>query len=188
MSITPIISQQIQQLTVLLHPKYINSFMFVNETIIEQEAAQLDAATDNYEAAIAQLTAEQPQVLAYLFSDAFKMLTKEERAYFLYLGLVIWKAIWVEHKDIPALDEDTIGRYEERNWEIMDKSSNKKFRERLDVFFEKTPQEDLLAFIEDSLVSDADDQEDFLTTPGREMIFVGLKTIVDVLLPTNNKK
>lgn len=155
--------------------------MFINETIIEQEAANLEASPEKYQAAIAELTEEQPYIMGYLFSDSFKYLTEEEQGYLLYLTLVIWKSVSELDEDLAVASEELIGQFEEQNWEAMEASSNKKFRERLDVFFQDTPQEDLLAFIEDSLESDKEDGEEFLTKPGREIIFVGLKTVVDVL-------
>ena len=50
------------------------------------------------------------------------------------------------------------------------------------MFFENTQQEDLLAFIEDSLTPGEDDDEEFpVTEEGAEAMFVMLKTVVDVL-------
>lgn len=68
---------------------------------------------------------------------------------------------------------------EEKNWELLEAgTSAQSFRERLDVFFEKTSQEDLLAFVEDAL----SDSEDGLTTKeGREVVFVFLKSVIDCL-------
>ena len=156
--------------------------MLITEQTIEQEANKLDASTENYELAIAELTRDQPYILAYFFSDAFRMLTPEEQSYMLYLGLVVWKSIQTQGTTTSQITEDQIGQAEEKVWEIMELTSNKKFRERLDPFFDNTEEEDLLAFIEDSLVTDAEDKDDFLTKAGREMIFVGLKTVMNCLI------
>lgn len=155
--------------------------MFISEKTIEQQAQQLDSADTNYEQAIAALEAAQPHILAYLFSESFQYLTEEERAYLLYLTIVIYQSIQTQ-QEVVLITEEVLGQHEEANWERMEASSSKPFRQRLDSFFENTTQEDLLAFMEDSLVADAEDQEDFLTNPGREIIFVGLKTIMDSLL------
>ena len=48
----------------------------------------------------------------------------------------------------------------------------------MDVFFENYQQEDLLAFVEDSLI---DDEDEIVTKVGREPMFVALKSIIDCL-------
>ena len=58
----------------------------------------------------------------------------------------------------------------------------KKFRERLDVFFQDYFQEDLLAFVEDSL---SEEEEEMVTKIGREPMFVALKTIIDCWCDSN---
>jgi len=60
----------------------------------------------------------------------------------------------------------------------MEANVGKKFRERLDEFFEETKQEDLLAFIEDALL---DDEESPVSKEGREPMFVTLKAVIDTI-------
>ncbi len=154
---------------------------FISEQTIDQEASKLDASQQLYDDTLEQIKEQQPHVALYLMSESFELLTPKEQDYLLYLALVIWRAISQKEANSQAITEEQIGQHDEKNWELMEQSSNKKFRERLDVFFKDTPQEDLLAYIEDSLTIDSEDQEDFLTKAGREIIFVGLKTLVDVL-------
>ncbi|NJL73773.1 MAG: hypothetical protein HC892_00790 [Saprospiraceae bacterium] len=79
--------------------------------------------------------------------------------------------------ELPELTEENLGEAEELNWELIENTNTRDFRKQLDVFFEHYPQEDLLAFVEDSLV---DDDEFNVTAEGREIILVGLKTLIDV--------
>ncbi len=72
----------------------------------------------------------------------------------------------------------TIETAEDKNWEMLKDASGKHFRERLDVFFDAYPQEDLLAFAEDALVHD---EEEMVSSEGREYVFIALKTIIDCL-------
>jgi len=76
------------------------------------------------------------------------------------------------------ITEEALSIAEETNWGKMQEVSAKKFRERLDVFFSSTSQEDLLAFIEDALL---DEEEGILSKEGREPIFIILKSIIDAL-------
>ena len=54
----------------------------------------------------------------------------------------------------------------------------KRFRDRMDIFFENYSQEDLLAFVEDNLV---EDEDSLVTKEGREPMFVALKSVIDIL-------
>ncbi len=153
---------------------------FISEKIIDQVSERLEQTEGSYENLVEEMNEAQPALVAYLFSEAFSLLTEEEQNYMLYLAIIIWQSVQDVHPTIKEIDEETIVEKDEANWETMNQSNAKKFRDRLNAFFEKTPQEDLLAFAEDSLAN-TEDEDEFLTEPGREMIFVGLKTVVDVL-------
>jgi hypothetical protein len=107
------------------------------------------------------------------------LLTEDEKGYLQYLCLIAWRSITNVNGDIPEISEEQIGVAEEQNYELMEASTGKKFRDRLNVFFENTPQEDLLAFAEDAVLEDEDDPEALVTKEGREMVFVAVKTLVD---------
>ncbi len=158
------------------------SFPFVSEQIIEQQLAQFQQEEVEYDAFIKELEERQPYLLAYLLSDSFTLLTQQEKDYLLYIVLVIWKSAVAKNEGtIAIVSEEQIGTCEENNWDKLDNAKAKRFRDKLDVFFQNTPQEDLLAFVEDSLADDDDSDEDFLTKVGRELIFIGAKTTIDVL-------
>ncbi len=151
---------------------------FVSEQVIDSIAEQLDGSTNIYEAAIEELREEQPAILAYLFNEELKVLTQKEKEYLLYLILVIWKSIGVVAEEpIGKVSPDAFTQREEENWNIIDSQKKKHFRDKLDVFFEGYPQEDLLAFVEDALVEEEED--DMVTKEGREALFVILKTVLD---------
>ena len=167
--------------------------MFVSETIIDKVVEQLETA--DFEMEIERFGKNQPALLGYVFSEDFELLTREEREYLLYLLIVIWKSVEKVKKDNPVTVENTsrknsidtpsvmsnaLSEAEERNWELLDEVKETRFRERMNVFFDDSDQEDLLAFIEDALMED--DDESVVTKEGREPMFVALKTVVDVLM------
>ena len=84
-------------------------------------------------------------------------------------------------KASTSVSEQEIGEAEENNYEILEASTAKKFRDRLDLFFENTSQEDLLAFAEEAVLESEEDPDSLVSKEGREPIFIALKTIVDVL-------
>jgi hypothetical protein len=152
---------------------------FVSETVIDQHIDRLETTSGAYEAALAEMEKEQPVLLAYFFSENFDLFTHDERDYLQYLALVIWSAAREVCGSKPPVNEEQISEAEDINWEKLEAVGSHIFRERVGVFFENYPQEDLLAFVEDALL---DDEEDPLVTKeGREALFVTLKSVVDLL-------
>ncbi len=152
----------------------------IPEKIIEAAAESLGSQNEaGYEKYILEFKKKQPIVLGYLFSDNLKLLTDEERNLLLYIVMVIRKSyLKVNDGQEPrAINVDDISEAEEKNWSKIEDISNSDFRTKLDLFFENTPQEDLLAFIEDWL---SDDEEEIVTKAAREYIFITAKTIVDL--------
>jgi hypothetical protein len=156
---------------------------FVSETIIDSIIDLLDTLNDELsERHMEQFAEEQPVLMAYLFNeDNFHLLTEDEKGYLQYLALIVWMANSKVNGPVEAVSEDMIGEAEERNYEILEASTAKKFRDRLNVFFENSPQEDLLAFAEEAVLEDEDNPEALVTKEGREPIFVAVKTVIDVL-------
>ena len=151
---------------------------FISEQIIDGITEALDHQENSYDVAIADMQAKQPILFSYLISESFKLLTKEESDYLLYLALVIWKAVDITVGEQPLLDSAKIEEIEEQNWMLFNEAKARRFNEKLDAFFDQYPQEDLLAFVEDALI---DDEDSFVTKEGRDLIFIGLRTVIDTL-------
>lgn len=153
---------------------------FVSEKVIDAIGDALDKE-DAYEKAIEEMANEQPAIVALALSEDFQVFSEEERDFFLYLALIMWKAACKVGKPAIATPED-IEAAEERNWAILEQSSGTTFHDRLDPFFDNPLQEDLLAFIEDAVSEDEDGEEGIVTKEGREAMFVSLKSVMDVLV------
>lgn len=153
---------------------------FIPEAWIDEAAASLSTSTEAFEAAIEELREQHPVLLSYCFTENFEAFTEAEQQYFLYLLLVIWKAVSRSEEQPPEVAEQDISLIEDYNWSKLQGSKGKTFRARLDVFFEAYPQEDLLAFAEDALTQD-DEAAEIVSREGQEALFVSLKTIIDVL-------
>lgn len=152
---------------------------FIDETTIDHIAVKLGTSDKDRVAAVDALEAEQPVLLAYLFSENFGAFLEREREYILFLVLVIIQSIKVKHPgQILPINEALLSETEEENWTKIQTVKAQRFRERMDVFFKDTNQEDLLAFIEDALI---DEEDGLLSKEGREPIFIVLKSIVDAL-------
>lgn len=134
-----------------------------------------------YEEALLDLQQEQGPAMAYLMSEQFELLSEAEREYMLWLALVVWQSVTKAGEPRMA-DVAQVEAADEANWETLNAIKAKSFREKLDPFFEQTEQEDLLAFLEDSLTDDGEEGGDAIPVQpeSREYVFAAVKTLVDV--------
>ena len=72
---------------------------------------------------------------------------------------------------------------EEANWELLHEQPKGTFRDKITPFFENNEQEDLLAFVEDTLEQEEDSP---VTTVGRDVIFISSKTVIDSIFIFQN--
>ncbi len=155
----------------------------IDSNVIDAVIEELENLSDEqYEQRMEDFASAQPVLMAYLFNEEnFHLLTDEEKGFLQYLALIAWTAVVKTVGDVEAVSEEAIGEAEEKNYAVLEQSTAKKFRDRLDPFFDNYPQEDLLAFAEEAVLEDEDDPEALVSKEGREPIFVAMKTIIDVL-------
>ena len=75
---------------------------------------------------------------------------------------------------------------DEINWGQRDKSTS--FEKSKDILFEDYEEEDLLAFIEDLITNDENEDEnedEEISDVGKEIIFLNAKSYIDTLTDTN---
>jgi hypothetical protein len=159
----------------------------IQEATIDEVLDRLSPTeAEGYQSVLEQNQNRQPGIFSYLTAESFDILTDDEKAFMIYLALVILEAVYAKTEPELISPQD-LEKADERNWELWGEASGKRFRERLDVFFEDSEQEDLLAFVEDSISLEQDEENEWgLTNEGREPLFIGLKTVVDCLLPASN--
>lgn len=152
--------------------------MKIKEHHINAVLDMIDQDDFDMEGAFKKVDETLPNILAYSVSDSFELLTAEENDYFEYLGLTILISILNNVDDIKDKSIDEIGETEERMWEMMEAQKSKEFNKRVDVFFQSSKEEDLFAFVEDGLTPE---ENDFVSPAGRELMFVGLATMIESL-------
>lgn len=154
----------------------------VSEATIEKVLERFEQDAALYEEAAREFGVRQPELLQYLLKVPEGVLTPEEGEYLLYLAIIIWQSVYDSYGEGPKPSVKAIEIAEEKNWEMWESASGN-FNRRLDDFFEKTDQEDLLAFVEDSLTLDEEDEESNppVTKEGAEPMFIALKTLIDLL-------
>ena len=150
---------------------------FISEEIIEKIMLEMEGEASKVEQHLKKFEEEQGAIYNWLISESFEILTKEEHGHLFYIAVVIWRATSTIDKKYHQVTPEEIEKQDESVWTVFLEAKGK-FRDKLDVFFNDYDQEDLLAFIEDALEID---EEDFLTPVGREIIFVSMKVLIDLL-------
>ena len=152
--------------------------IFIEEKTIDLAIDAISDSDERYDAALESIESQQSELMAYIFGEDEATFSEEEKDFLLYLLLIIWEAVRLKVDPIAPVTSEMLSDAEEASWEKMEANVGKKFRERLDEFFEETKQEDLLAFIEDALL---DDEDSPVSKEGREPMFVMLKAVIDCL-------
>lgn len=148
----------------------------IKEATIERILDRLESGVDDYEQEIQDFASTQPFLMGYIANEDNEAFSDEELEALLFGTLVIYQSITDERTEPALVTEELIAKAEEKNYAVVNAVKGN-FRAKLDPFFERTREEDLLAFAED-LVSGEDDG---ITKEAREPLFITLKTVIDVL-------
>lgn len=150
----------------------------VPELVIDATVEKFSDSETALDESLADLESRQPMLFAYLLSEEFEAFTEAEREFLLFLTMVIWTSVETHLGARKEVTEEELNEAEESNWDAIKEVHEPRFRERVSLFFDRYPEEDLLAFVEDALV---DDEDGIVTKEGREPLFITLKSVIDVL-------
>ncbi|MEY3050679.1 MAG: hypothetical protein RLY31_464 [Bacteroidota bacterium] len=162
-----------------------NIHRMITEQTIDQVLERMENQSLDLEKMALDFAERQPALYAMLTLDNEGALTDDESDFAVYLALVIHEAVRHQGSLPPMVPGEEIAAAEDANWQMLDGTdAGKPFEDRLDAFFDDYPEEDLLAFVEDALSAEVDDEDGTpmnLTEEGLEPMFVMLKTTIDVL-------
>ena len=147
---------------------------FISEEIIDKNIESIK--DENPDGFIKHLSEDQPAFIQFIATENFKLLTDEEFDTLIFLLSVIWKSA-TDLQPLEEIDAQTVDENDEKNWAVVNELGNKNFGKVLDHYFENYPQEDLLAFVEDSLAG----EESHISQVGKELLFITSKTFIDCL-------
>ena len=128
---------------------------------------------------IESFISKQAHLWKYINDEIIPVLTKKEADYLVFLLLIIENATELSDVEIPVVEVSEFEEIEEANWEKFEGVKSKKFRARLDPFFEDSKEEDLLAFVEDMLTLEDEDQ---ITSIGRDPIFIACASFIETVV------
>lgn len=153
---------------------------FISEEAINDIIVALDENEALSEQKMEEFSENQPFLLSFLLSESFNILDETEKSLLFYLALVIYSACSEIHSEMDTIELDAIENADENNWTLVDQHKFKTLKEIADFFFQDYPQEDLLAFVEDSLIDD-EENDTPISNIGRNVIFVSMKSFIDCL-------
>jgi len=148
----------------------------IKESIIDIAADMLENA--DFEAELASFKEKYPVLHSYLLNEQLSLLTEEEYQILWFDAMVLVRSFELADLIPTSITAIDLEDFESNNWSLFENSKPMGFRDKLNIFFEQTEQEDLLAFVEDSL---ADDEEMPISSAAKEIIFISLLSILDVL-------
>lgn len=151
----------------------------VSEEIID-DVLQLTDSDSEWERCVNTFVQEQPVIDAYLDQEDLTVLTQEERAYLFCTALVVWESIGrVYSGRLPRIEMEELELTEEANVELLE-SQEGGWDAWTDEIIENHEQPAIMGFIVDSIAEDAD-EDMVISKESREVMFVTLKTVLDVL-------
>ncbi len=149
---------------------------FISEEIIEATIDKFELDENAFFDFREKLINTQLAISSVLTEENLDVLEDDEYDLLWFMVTVIYGSIISLNDDLPLIAPKAYESAEETNWNTWNHSKGKNFRDKLNDFFEGFEQEDLLAFIEDSLEPDEDVD---ISPTGREVIFITCKSIVD---------
>jgi len=151
--------------------------MWILEEHIEQNLVLFENE-QMIEGLLEEFTKDHPSVAAFLLSDDGEILEEEEKNYFAFLLSFYWLLI-KKYSTVVLTNKTEIAELAENNWDIVLNRGSLNFRESLNKVFDIYAETEALAFLEDSLEME---ENDFLTSTGRDYIFVMIKSMLDYFL------
>ncbi len=155
----------------------ISEMKFISETVIDTVVERLGTSDATVLESFERFKNQVPNLAAFITCENHDVFQEEEQDLLLFMAMVIYESILFEKEEVLAPNLDKIAITEEENWNILQASTSKEFRKRITPFFEGTDQEDLLAFVEDTLM----DEDGLVTKEGRIALFLVMKTLIDLV-------
>jgi hypothetical protein len=117
-----------------------------------------------------------PEVMSYLTSNQFSVLSDDEYMILSFDILILLKALTDKNETFHGITDELIELNETKNWEALENTGNIPFKEKVYLLFGKA-NNDLAEFILSGFDDEEDDVE--ISLPAQEIIFITVKTIVD---------
>jgi hypothetical protein len=157
----------------------------INYNQINTLSDTIDNMSDQqFESVVERFSREQPAMVAYLLGIYGDDFLEEDREWLFILGLKIWYIVGQEYPKMPEINEVQIDSADEANDEMLNylaEESDEGFAHFAEVLLNEHPQKDLIEFALLSTVDDEMEEETDSEEDTRGLMFIALKTLIDVL-------
>lgn len=144
--------------------------MIINESDIEEIFQSIDKDANVGLKWLDSFNETLKDYRIYLDEEVLKLLSEEERDVLLFIQSSLFYILFQKQENLH-IDLSSFFDQEEKNWNIYESLIREPFNERLNPFFDLYDEEEALAFIEDCLTKDPDNEQDILSAPGRDIIW-----------------
>lgn len=145
--------------------------MIIAESTINAIIEKLEE-DEGYQASLQeQFEAKYEDFLAYLEHEILSILNEKEGDLLIFILSVVEEAFQKHNYNKELFELPTFFDTEERMWTVYEENLKQAFRERITPYFDSIDEEEALAFIEDLLTDDTEDEETFLGNTGRDIIW-----------------
>lgn len=154
----------------------------ISDDVIEQvleDQNELDFM--GVERLIAQMSREQPAVLAYLMASNEEHYNFEEKQLLLFLGVNVMQMMKKGEKAVQEVTMDEIDEAQQNNikmFEYLEEENPKDFENTAAMIFKEYNQKNVLRYVVESLF---DDEDEHIRSDRKGLLFFDLKTVLDCL-------
>jgi len=161
-----------------LHTRNSGPYPVISEQLINSQVEIL-GSSKNQTQVFEEFQKVQPEIVSFIISPTFDILSSAEKDYLCFLVIVIYKSAEQTYEIPPILIDDILD-YEESNWKLYEEKGGA--ADTFSIFYPNYPEEDLLAFVEDSVNPD---ENELVTATGQIPLFIGLKSVIDCIAKRN---
>lgn len=145
--------------------------MIIKEERIDNILEKLESEEEYKQEISDQFEQLYPEYFLYLSQEIMKMLNEAEGDLLFLIHTVLTEAFLSDNKELKVFELTDFFDAEEMMWTAYEDSIKAPFRERITPVFEESEEEDALAFVEDLLIEPEDEEEELISSAGRDIIW-----------------
>jgi len=156
--------------------------MIVAEQTVELILQKLDEDDSYQSVLLSQFEEKYEDYCGYLGQEILPILNSEEGDLLMFVLSVIEEGFQRHELNHELFELTVYFDMEEKMWSMYEDQLKVPFRDRVTPYFDQIDEEEILAFVEDTLIADPDEESSFLGNTGRDIIWNVCASFVAVLI------
>lgn len=145
--------------------------MIIKEEKIDSILERLESDEDYKKEITDQFEQLYTEYFTYINQEILKMLNEQEGDLLMFIHTVLTEAFLSNDQELKFFELTSFFDIEEMMWTTYEENIKAPFRERITPVFEDCAEEDALAFVEDLLIEPEEEEEEIISTAGRDIIW-----------------